>query len=142
MIFRIKYRKMLSSVLLAIILIGFFFTPLSNIIPLARGVSDGWWKSTWPYRKAITINHTEVGGFLDNFPVLIDIKDGNLASSAQDDGDDIVFVDASTNMTLMRLVLKLLLKVMKTNCMRMKRLKPVCTSKSLCKRLKKLYLRR
>jgi len=54
--------------------------------------------SNWPYRKMITINHTEVAADLTNFPVLIQINyDGDLASHAQSDFDDILFTNSSVN---------------------------------------------
>ena len=58
-------------------------------------VPGGWWNTNWSYRKQVTINHTQVFGDspLLNFPVLVDITDGNLSSKAQSDGDDIVFTD-------------------------------------------------
>jgi hypothetical protein len=53
----------------------------------------GWWNESWNYRKAIVINHELVVDDLANFPVLISIVDTDLASSSQEDGDDIVFTD-------------------------------------------------
>ena len=48
----------------------------------------------WLYRKIITINHSQVFGILSGFPVLINISaDADLASHAQSDGDDIIFMD-------------------------------------------------
>ncbi|MBE3120857.1 MAG: DUF2341 domain-containing protein [Thermoplasmata archaeon] len=47
----------------------------------------------WQYRKEITINHTKVAADHTNFPVLIHITDPDLASKAQQDGDDIYFAD-------------------------------------------------
>ncbi|MBE3136010.1 MAG: DUF2341 domain-containing protein, partial [Thermoplasmata archaeon] len=47
----------------------------------------------WQYRKEITIDHTKVAGNLTDFPVLIHITDPDLASKAQQDGDDIYFAD-------------------------------------------------
>jgi hypothetical protein len=47
----------------------------------------------WSYRKSITINHSQVAGNLSNFPVLVGMVDSDLASKAQSDGDDILFVD-------------------------------------------------
>ena len=46
------------------------------------------------YKKVITINHSQVAGDLDEFPVLIDILDADLhdAAKVQSDGDDILFV--------------------------------------------------
>ncbi len=52
-----------------------------------------WWDVNWPYRKAITIDHTMVSGSLTNFTVLIDITDADLANKAQANGNDIVFAD-------------------------------------------------
>jgi hypothetical protein len=49
----------------------------------------------WQYRKMITIDHTEVAGDLINFPVLISVVDPDLRDKAQDDGDDILFMDGS-----------------------------------------------
>jgi hypothetical protein len=47
----------------------------------------------WQYRKEITIDHTKVIGDLENFPVLVSITDVDLRDKAQDDGDDILFMD-------------------------------------------------
>jgi len=49
----------------------------------------------WQYRKEITIDHTRVDGDLLNFPVLISITDVDLRDKAQDDGDDILFMDGA-----------------------------------------------
>jgi hypothetical protein len=51
-----------------------------------------WWNTSWMYRKRLTINQTKVAGTLSNFPMLVNFtSEGDLASDAQDDGDDIVF---------------------------------------------------
>jgi hypothetical protein len=63
-------------------------------------VSSGgpaWYNTSWTYRKAITINSSQVSGSLNlvNFPVLVSLpSDANLASSAQSSGNDIVFTAA------------------------------------------------
>ncbi len=49
----------------------------------------------WQYRKQITIDHTKVTGDLTNFPVLISTTDSDLRDKAQDDGDDILFMDGT-----------------------------------------------
>jgi len=49
----------------------------------------------WQYRKQITIDHTKVEGDLTNFPVLITTIDSDLRDKAQDDGDDILFMDST-----------------------------------------------
>lgn len=45
----------------------------------------------WQYRKSITIDHTEVAGDLDSFPVLFSTTDPDL-TKAQADGDDLLFM--------------------------------------------------
>lgn len=51
-----------------------------------------WYDTNWQYRKKITIDQTKVTADLTNFPVLINLSsDSDLASDAQDDGDDILF---------------------------------------------------
>ena len=47
----------------------------------------------WQYRKEIIIDHTKVDGDLVNFPVLISTVDVDLHDKAQDNGDDILFMD-------------------------------------------------
>jgi predicted glutamine amidotransferase len=94
------YRKLLGSIFGVLLLISFFLTPLLSFIPLTSAAPSDWWNTSWSYRKSVTINRAKVGGTLANFPVLIDITDLNLASSAQSDGDDIVFVDASSSTKL------------------------------------------
>ncbi len=49
----------------------------------------------WKYRKKITIDHTQVAGDLTNFPVLVSTIDSDLRDKAQDDGDDILFMNTS-----------------------------------------------
>ncbi|RLG74219.1 MAG: hypothetical protein DRO14_05965, partial [Thermoprotei archaeon] len=57
-----------------------------------------WWDKNWKYRKKIIIDHTKVSGYLQNFPLLITFaNDSDIALHAQQDGDDIVFVDANNN---------------------------------------------
>jgi hypothetical protein len=58
-----------------------------------------WWNANWNYRKLITINSSLVDSDLVNFPILVNITDNDLASDAQDDGDDIAFVLWSDNTT-------------------------------------------
>jgi MSHA biogenesis protein MshQ len=48
----------------------------------------------WQYRKKITIDYNKVAGNLDNFPVLISIVDSDLKNKAQNDGDDILFMNS------------------------------------------------
>ncbi|MGA7985693.1 MAG: DUF2341 domain-containing protein, partial [Burkholderiales bacterium] len=54
-----------------------------------------WYDAAWQYRKAITIDHTKVGGTLGNFPVLVSVADANLQANAQASGNDILFTDSS-----------------------------------------------
>jgi hypothetical protein len=50
----------------------------------------------WLYRKNITIDHTKVAGDLTNFPVLVSTVDFDLRDKAQEDGDDILFMDGDS----------------------------------------------
>jgi hypothetical protein len=49
----------------------------------------------WVYRKKIIINHTQVDGNLVNFPILVSVTDSDLRDKAQEDGDDILFMDGA-----------------------------------------------
>ncbi len=62
----------------------------------AKAATDPWYyNSSFQYRKKITIDGTKVQGSLNNFPVLISIIDGGLASKAQSNGNDILFTDVN-----------------------------------------------
>ena len=56
----------------------------------------GWYNSAWQYRKQLTIDHTKVGAFHTNFPVLIDLSTlGNdFFSNVKSDGSDIVITSS------------------------------------------------
>ncbi len=58
--------------------------PIMVFDPFAEG---------WGYRKMITIDHTKVAGDLQFFPVLLSLTDTDLRDKAQNDGDDILFMD-------------------------------------------------
>ena len=76
----------ISRKLLVLLFVGLF---LLSIAPTASA-------DTWHYRKTITIDHTKVDADLTDFPVLINLcSDDKLAAHAQDDGDDICFVNAA-----------------------------------------------
>jgi hypothetical protein len=49
----------------------------------------------WMYRKKITIDHDLVEADLSDFPVLVSVIDIDLRDKAQEDGDDILFMDGS-----------------------------------------------
>mgnify|MGYP000179826739 CR=1 FL=1 len=72
----------------AAILAGGFPTP-----PTAR--ADGWYDVTWPYRKPLTIQATQVAGELAEFPVLVRLtSDADLAAAAQPTAADVLFTAA------------------------------------------------
>lgn len=58
-----------------------------------------WYDHAWKYRRKITIDHNKVSGTsnLLNFPLLVDIKDGNITSLSQSSGQDILFTDDKGN---------------------------------------------
>ena len=60
--------------------------PLTVFDPFTKG---------WEYRKMITVDHIMVAGDLQHFPVLQSFTDSDLRDKAQDDGDDILFMDGS-----------------------------------------------
>jgi len=47
----------------------------------------------WHYRKKITVDHTKVDENLENFPILVSTIDPDFKDKAQNDGDDILFMD-------------------------------------------------
>ena len=55
-----------------------------------------WYNLGWGYRKKITIDHTKVSADLTNFPFLVSLtSDADLASTAQINGNDILFTSAN-----------------------------------------------
>src|SRR5687767_8653775 len=56
--------------------------------------AQGWYSTSWLYRKTVTINRTRVQAStpLPDFPVLISLTaDADLAARAQSSGNDLVF---------------------------------------------------
>jgi hypothetical protein len=47
----------------------------------------------WNYRKTITINNNQVIGEHSNFPILLNIIDGDLIYNTEPDGEDIIFMN-------------------------------------------------
>jgi uncharacterized repeat protein (TIGR02543 family) len=73
-----------------------------SLTPLSSRDNSSWWNSEWPYRKLLTIDHTNVNGNLQNFPVLISrSSDPELAAATQPAGQDIVFVWYADNVTVL-----------------------------------------
>jgi len=61
---------------------------------------DNWWDSNWSYRKLITLNTSQISNSFTNFPILINLSsDSDLASDAQESGNDICFIDYYDNTT-------------------------------------------
>ncbi len=68
---------------------------LAGLAPGSARASPGWYNASWDYRKKITINSANVSADLTDFPVLINLaSDSDLASDAQDNGNDILFTAA------------------------------------------------
>ncbi|MFC1967020.1 DUF2341 domain-containing protein [Chloroflexota bacterium] len=68
---------------------------LTIITPLTASADPGWYNVTWDSRKKITVDFTKVAATLTDFPVLVSLSsDTELASEAQDDGDDILFTSS------------------------------------------------
>ena len=85
-------KRLLRLITLALVLaMALTFFPAEVVT-----ASPGWYDSNWSYRKKITIDNTKVTANLTGFPVLINlVTDGDLASDAQNDGDDILFTSAN-----------------------------------------------
>ena len=58
----------------------------------------GWYDTDWNFRKMVLIDHNKVVSDLENFPVLIYLKnDSDLAGDALSSGNDIMFVSSDNN---------------------------------------------
>ena len=80
-------KKVNASAMMFILVVVLFFPVMNsqenqaNLLPLDN---TNWWNTTWPYRKLITIDHTNVASDLTNFPVVINIsQDTDLATRAR-----------------------------------------------------------
>jgi hypothetical protein len=112
---KMSFKKKIGVFFIINILIISFFIPVTysgnvnNIDKLTKESKlnksmfrgpDNWWDNTWPYRKLITIDHTQIDADQSNFPFLVYIgSDQDLEDHAQDDGDDIAFILYSDNST-------------------------------------------
>lgn len=98
------HKKILASVILCTFLAAMFFPLAQSQIKNPNTISSrgnlNWWNGQWLNRKLITIDHTLVSADLTNFPVLIsEPTDPNLATAAQPNGHDIVFISYNDNAT-------------------------------------------
>ena len=85
----IIHNYIIFTILLGVIVAIFIYKP--------EETAAGWYQSggVWINRKSITIDHTKVQSTdQTNFPVLIDLTDSNLASTARSDGGDILFTSS------------------------------------------------
>ena len=53
-----------------------------------------WFDSNWKFRKKIVIDHTKISQDLNNFPLLIYLKDGDLKEHTARKGRDIIFINS------------------------------------------------
>ena len=66
-----------------------------SLVPLPAH-ADGWWNTSFQYRKNITIDHDLVDATLTDFPVLVKLMGGNNdLSNAQGNGEDVRFTNSS-----------------------------------------------
>ncbi len=104
---KINKAYILAVFILGLFLVGTTQSGLSTVIdqerlaeqPMETTVSFDPFLNNWIYRKQITIDHTQVVGDCNNFPVLIHIIDADLQLHAQSDGDDIIFMDGPLTAT-------------------------------------------
>ena len=109
----IIFLKKAGVLAITLVLISGLIIPTINSVNITKNLnhkeyqvnektlsSNNWWNDNWPFRKMITIDHNKIDEDTTNFPFLLHISsDTNLAESAQDDGDDIVFILHSDNST-------------------------------------------
>jgi uncharacterized protein (TIGR02145 family) len=88
-----KKKTIFSFFLILIILSLSVFLFFRN----GKEVEATWWNDAWQFRKALTINSSQVAGDLSDFPVLVSFTDTDLIGHAQVDGDDFVFIDKEGN---------------------------------------------
>ncbi|MEM0493469.1 MAG: DUF2341 domain-containing protein [Candidatus Thermoplasmatota archaeon] len=69
-------------------------------IDRVKKITGAWWDPNWIYRRRIEINPAKIIGAHANFPVLVLIQESSITSKAQDDGDDIVFINADGSIKL------------------------------------------
>ena len=92
----IYIKKLYKNKTIALLIIAFFIANVFSFTLNIATADNSWWDTDWVYRKQITINHSMVLNDLTNFPVLITLlSDNDLKNHAQNDGDDLVFVDSA-----------------------------------------------
>ncbi len=52
-----------------------------------------WFDSDWKYRKEIVIDKSQIRSDLEDFPLLVDLKDEDIKDKSRRQGKDIIFVD-------------------------------------------------
>lgn len=98
-------KKTIYPIIAFVVVAAVVFVNLSrenNPAPENQAMAAGWYDYDWNHRKQITIDHTKVSAVLTDFPVLVNLTtNADLATYAQDDGDDIVFTnsDGSTKLS-------------------------------------------
>ena len=91
---RLKSKPYLLTILVGLLFLSSMTLPIvSFFVPVLAPSEDPWWDTNWVFRKPIAIDHGQVDGNLNGFPVLIELVDADLAAKAQGDGDDIAFTD-------------------------------------------------
>jgi hypothetical protein len=98
--------RIFGTVLVALFVVCASFTVLF-LIPqspfsskTASAAGENWWNADWRSRKLVTVSSAYITGDVTNFPALVyRSTDSDLASHAQNDGDDIAFVLWSDNTT-------------------------------------------
>jgi hypothetical protein len=99
-IFLFLRTKVLPVICGIAVTIGVIYPAVLNndaLTSRTKAAGEGWYNSSWLYRKKITINESQITGSsnLTDFPVLISLSsDANLASNTQADADDILFTSS------------------------------------------------
>lgn len=83
-------------------LVALLASLIGGAMPAAA--SNGpWWNASWQYRTEITIDNSNVGENLTDFPLLVCLDSGDIDyTHTEDDGSDIRFIDADGTTQLPR----------------------------------------
>ena len=82
-------------VLTAVVVVVLAIANFSSMIAPRKIQAADWKDFDWSYRKTITVDHTKVSSDQTDFPMLVSLSsDTELAATAQDDGDDIMFASS------------------------------------------------
>jgi hypothetical protein len=96
---RVNHKRLWCLAIIGLLSVGILATSL--IVHPAQG-SDGWWDSSWRYRKKIAFDNGDISENLVNFPMPISFNSSqsDFWGHVKNDGSDVRFVDADDSTEL------------------------------------------